>query len=88
MAVPKLPDPRPKTHNRRTASDLTMNCTICGRPIRLIPSAQERAKKFGGQPSDYIRLFTTHSVCAVAKRRNDTYALMRGLTGGGHENQN
>ena len=65
-----------------------MNCTICGRPIRLIPSAQERAKKFGGQPSDYIRLFTTHSVCAVAKRRNDTYALMRRLTGSDHENQN
>ena len=59
-----------------------MNCTICGRPIQLTPSAQERAKKFGGQPSDYIHLFTTHSVCAVAKRRNATYALMRRLTGG------
>jgi hypothetical protein len=54
-----------------------MNCTICGKPIVLVPSATERAKKFGGKPSDYTRLFTTHSTCAVEKRSAEAVALMR-----------
>lgn len=55
------------------------NCTICGRPIVLKPSAAERAKRYGGKPSDYTKLFTTHSECAVAKREADTLELMRRL---------
>lgn len=54
-----------------------MNCTICNKPIVLIPSAKERAKRHGGRPSDYTRLFTTHSECLVNKRNNDAIALMR-----------
>ena len=54
-----------------------MNCTICGKPIVLVPSAQERADKFGGRPSDYTNLFTQHSDCALAKCHQDTSALMR-----------
>ena len=54
-----------------------MNCSICGKPIILIPSAAERAKKYGGRPSDYTKLFTTHSACALQKREADTLALMR-----------
>lgn len=46
-----------------------MNCTVCGKPIILIPSATERAKKFGGKASDYTKLFTTHADCAM--RAND-----------------
>ena len=34
-----------------------------------MPSAAERAKKWGGKPSDYTRLFITHSKCELAKRR-------------------
>lgn len=56
-----------------------MRCTLCNKPITLIPSATERAKKFGGSPSDYIKLFTTHSECALRKRSEDTSALMRKL---------
>lgn len=44
-----------------------MNCSICGKPITLSPSASERAKKYGGKPSDYIKLFTSHSNCQVKK---------------------
>ena len=54
-----------------------MNCTICNKPIILIPSAKERAKKFGGKPSDYTRLFTTHSQCALNKRKNDTEKFLK-----------
>ena len=28
-----------------------MKCTICGEEVILIPSATERAKKFGGSPN-------------------------------------
>lgn len=53
-----------------------MNCTICQQPIILIPSAIERAKKFGGKPSDYTKLFTEHSTCTLAKRDLETYKLL------------
>lgn len=54
-----------------------MNCTICGKPVVLRPSAAERARKYGGRPIDYIRLFPTHGQCAIDKREADTLALMR-----------
>ena len=54
-----------------------MNCTYCGKRIVLVPSAQERAKKCGGRPSDYTRLFTAHSTCLVAARTLESVALMR-----------
>jgi hypothetical protein len=56
-----------------------MNCTICGKPIHLYPSATERAKKFGGQPSDYTKLFTEHDQCVIDKRNKETSELMARL---------
>lgn len=58
-----------------------MICSICGKPIVLSPSAAERAAKdVTGKSADYYRkLFTTHSACALAKRRADTKALMAKL---------
>lgn len=53
------------------------NCRICGKPIVLVPSAKERAEKYGGKPSDYTRLFDTHTDCALKKREEDTLELMR-----------
>ena len=47
------------------------NCTICGKKIVLVPSASERAKKFGGTPSHYESLFTTHAACALEDRDED-----------------
>ena len=58
-----------------------MKCTICNKEIELIPSAAERARKFGGVAADYTKLFTEHSHCALAKREADTLALMRRITG-------
>ena len=59
-----------------------MNCTLCGKSVVLIPSAKERAEKTGGQPEDYIRLFTTHADCQIAKRNADTLALLNRINGG------
>ena len=54
-----------------------MRCRICGKPIVLVPSAKERAAKFGGKPSDYTALFTTHSECALAERGKETSELIK-----------
>jgi hypothetical protein len=54
-----------------------MNCTICKKPIVLLPSAAERAAKYGGKPSDYIKLFTEHAECVVAKRQAESVELIR-----------
>ena len=53
------------------------NCTLCGKPIVLVPSAKERAERYGGKASDYEALFTTHSSCFIEKRNQDTLELMR-----------
>jgi hypothetical protein len=45
-----------------------MTCITCHKPIVLVPSASERAKKFGGKPEDYTRLFTEHSACLIERR--------------------
>jgi hypothetical protein len=51
-------------------------CTICQKEIVLRPSAAERARKYGGKPSDYIDIFTAHGDCLVEKSRLDTIELM------------
>lgn len=51
-------------------------CTICGKSIVLVPSAAERAEKYGGKPSDYTNLFTTHHACAIAQRNRETSELI------------
>lgn len=38
-------------------------CVYCQKPIVLVPSAEERAKKYGGKPEDYTALFTAHASC-------------------------
>jgi hypothetical protein len=53
------------------------NCTLCRKPIELVPSAAERAKKFGGKPSDYVKLFTEHAVCVLLKRAHEVSQLVK-----------
>ena len=53
-----------------------MNCSYCGKPIVLIPSAQERARKFGGTASYYVRLFTIHSDCQIKSRQDSVTDLI------------
>lgn len=45
-----------------------MKCTICHKPIVLVPSARQRAERYGGVPEDYTRLFTAHAKCQVEER--------------------
>lgn len=54
------------------------NCTICSKPIVLVPSAAERAAKdvSGRSTKYYTSLFTTHSECAVAQRSEQARQLM------------
>lgn len=54
-----------------------MDCTICGRPVTLAPSASERARKFGGKPSNYAALFTAHASCIVEKRSAESRDAVR-----------
>ena len=54
-----------------------MNCSICNKPIILIPSATERARKYGGTASDYTRLLTTHTDCQLAKNKTDLSDLIK-----------
>lgn len=58
-----------------------MNCSICGKPIILVPSAAERARSdvTGKTAAYYTGLFTEHSECVVAKRTKETTELMKRL---------
>lgn len=55
-------------------------CNICSKPIILSPSAAQRAEQYGGNPSDYLELFTSHSDCFIAKRNRETVELMKELS--------
>ena len=54
-----------------------MLCSICNKPIVLVPSATERSNKYGNTPAFYTSLFTTHSKCFLDKRAKDTKILMQ-----------
>ena len=58
-----------------------MNCTLCGKPIQLDPSAAERAAKdTSGKPARYYtNLFREHTNCLLKKRSEDASELMRKL---------
>lgn len=61
-----------------------MNCTICHKPIVLTPSAAERAAKdvSGKSASYYIKLFTSHNACYIAKRSAESVELMQRIKQG------
>ena len=52
------------------------NCKYCGKPIILVPSAEERAKKYGNSPEFYRKLFTAHNECILQQRNAETAVLM------------
>lgn len=54
-----------------------MKCRICNEEIVLLPSAAERARKFGGAPADYAKLFTVHTHCALAERKAGVTKLLQ-----------
>ena len=56
-------------------------CTICGKPIILIPSAEQRAANVTGKSAEYYRnLFTEHSTCTLFKHAEETADLVRKLS--------
>lgn len=48
------------------------NCKKCNKPIILVPSATERAKKFGETPKFYLDLFQVCTECTVKSWYNRT----------------
>jgi hypothetical protein len=54
-----------------------MNCSICSKPIVLVPSAAERARKYGGKASDYTRLFSAHTNCQLTKNKASLSDLIK-----------
>jgi len=56
-----------------------MNCTICGKSIVLVPSAEERAARdVTGKSAAYYRsLFSEHAECTLQRRRELTALLMK-----------
>lgn len=56
------------------------NCNICNTPIVLVPSAEERARKYGGTPQHYINQFTAHADCIIKKRAQEAVELVRLLS--------
>lgn len=57
-----------------------MNCSICKKPITLKPTAEERARKYGGKASDYTKLFTTHAKCQLEQNSKNVSDLIKRLT--------
>lgn len=55
-----------------------MNCTICGKPVVLVPSAQERSKRdvCGNTAAYYTALFPTHAACVLEKNRKETSEMI------------
>lgn len=53
------------------------NCKLCGKPIVLVPSAAERAAKYGKTAKYYTDLFDEHTECFLQKREEDTLLSMR-----------
>lgn len=52
-------------------------CRICGKPVRLSPSANERARRTGEPASYYESLFPDHSTCVIRKNAEEVAELMR-----------
>lgn len=51
-------------------------CKYCGLRVTLTPSAQVRANRYGGKPSDYTKLFPVHPKCMIAERTAQSKELM------------
>ena len=65
-----------------------MNCSICHKPIVLVPSAAERAERdiAGRTAAYYTSLFTEHAECLIAKRSRESSELMARLVREAEEN--
>lgn len=56
---------------------MSATCKYCNKPVVLMPSAAERARRYGGVPADYTALFPNHSACEVAARSAQAVETMR-----------
>lgn len=56
-----------------------MKCTHCNKEVVLVPSASERAKKYGETAAHYTRLFPMHTHCQLERRAQATSELMARL---------
>lgn len=54
-----------------------MKCTHCNKEVVLVPSANERAIRYGETPEFYTKLFQMHVKCNLELRHKSTMELMR-----------
>jgi len=56
-----------------------MNCTICNKPVVLVPSAKARAAKdmTGKSAAYYTKLFPQHAKCILKKRAEEAVETAR-----------
>lgn len=65
-----------------------MNCYHCNQEIILVPSAAERAAKYGGRPENYTNLFRIHNQCQLDLRAQQVSELLQRNREHSHENHN
>ena len=53
-----------------------MKCSHCNTEVVLVPSASERARKYGETAAFYTKLFPIHSQCQLDIRAEVTRKLM------------
>lgn len=53
-----------------------MACKYCNKEVVLVPSAQERSKKYGMPASYYTKLFQNHAKCELENRKKLTQELL------------
>lgn len=59
-----------------------MKCKHCNQEIVLVPSATERARKYGNTPEFYTSLFERHADCELELRaRSLNRVRLRPLSG-------
>lgn len=54
-------------------------CKLCGHPVILVPSAEERSQKYGGTPDFYRSLFRVHNKCQIDANKASQLELIRKL---------
>lgn len=59
-------------------------CSICKQDIVLVPSAEQRAKKYGETAEYYRSLFVSHVSCQLDHRKRSVLELMKRISSNGH----
>jgi hypothetical protein len=58
-----------------------MACKYCGEPVVLMPSAEQRARRYNDHPAAYYTaLFPDHVSCVIKNNTDEVHKLMNRIT--------